>query len=89
MIVPNIDADLLTIEIFDKDTHTSDDFMGKLSINIGQSFGVTGVKDAWYPVTPRGEIRLRTKYAFLSFGCVFTMVCHYFLYYGTSPKVHS
>lgn len=61
MIVPNIDADLMTIEIYDKDTHTSDDFIGKLAVNIGQSFGAPGVKDAWYPVTPRGEIRLRTK----------------------------
>ena len=59
--MPNVDADIMSIEIFDKDNHTADDFIGKLAINIGQSMGTMEVKDAWYPVTPRGEIRLRTR----------------------------
>lgn len=62
MIVPNIDADILQIELWDKDRSTSDDFIGKCAINIGQSLSSLQVTDAWYPVAPRGEIRLRTKF---------------------------
>lgn len=54
MQVNNIDADLLSIEILDKRR------VGTASISIAQSFSAQ-VQDNWYPVAPKGQIRLRTQ----------------------------
>lgn len=64
MIVGNVDADELSIEIWDKDKATRDDFIGKTTLDLASFVGPENdVKDAWYNIEPRGEIRLRTKFS--------------------------
>jgi len=59
--VQNVDGDLLTVEIWDKDTWSADDLVGKSTLQIASLAG-NGVVDRWYTVSPQGEIRLRTAF---------------------------
>jgi hypothetical protein len=53
----NVDVDILSIDITDA---RSQKRLGTASITTASCAAITGAVDSWYPVSPQGQIRLRT-----------------------------